>query len=304
MLSSTTDPIATTLDIWDLSKSVYDMAELALRVPDGITDSDLTDDDIELFRRIIAQEIPVSEHVTFNFAIEDAPISWREQAVRHRVGFKKSDNFAVDMFPEDGATFWSQSMRLLDMSGFATDKRYFTPESIKEQSHLQDVYDEAMMSIGDAYRYLVEEGVPLEDARNLVPVAATSRIMMTINLRALQHIIGKRGCWILQSSLWHPIIHGIIDELAYKIHPVFREMVHPPCISHGEFVGCTFKLENERRVDGSDELPVCPLYWTRYGPGKQEDPPFHIEMEKRIPAYASLWNQWKLPQTWDWEDRS
>lgn len=310
LLSSTENPIVTILDIWDLSKSPLDMDHVRLRMDGDLTDNDLTDEDIELFRRIMAQEIPVTEHVTFNFIVDDAPISWREQAVRHRVGFKKGDNYAVDMFPDDGATFWSQSMRLLDMSRFAENGAYHTPESVMDNDVAYEVYHTTMADIGSSYAELIRLGVPMEDARSLIPMAATSRLMMTVNLRALQHIVGKRGCWILQSSLWAPLIHGVIGELAEQIHPVFRELAHPPCVRGGKFVECVFKLENERRLPDAhgivpDPLPVCPLYWTseRHGDVLATNKWPTTNPEPRIPEYAELWNQPHLLQNWEWENR-
>ena len=117
-----------------------------------------------------------------------------------------------------------------------------------------------MMWIQSAYRKLVEVGIPMEDARGLVPLAATHRMTWTINLAALKHVVGKRGCWILQLGIWRPIIEGMIEALAEKFGEVFRTLISPPCLSGSKFKGCQFKLDNERRIQGEDEIPPCSLY--------------------------------------------
>lgn len=117
-----------------------------------------------------------------------------------------------------------------------------------------------MMWIQSGYRKLVEVGIPMEDARGLIPLAATHRTTWTLNLAALKHVVGKRGCWILQLGIWRPIIEGMIDALAEEYGVVFRKLISPPCIKGDKFNGCHFKLDNERRIQGEDEIPPCSLY--------------------------------------------
>lgn len=260
---------------------------------------------MEWFRGVMDQEIPVMESVTFTFMCEDVPISWREQAVRHRVGVQYGDAFMVDVIPEMNGSFWSQSHRLKDMSRFYNEGQFYVPESVASDTVASDVYRDTVWQIQEAYAKLVDRGIPAEDARNLLPLGATHRISMTINLRALKHIVGKRGCWILQAGIWAPIIESMIDELAAKVSPAFRSLVHPPCVSAGRFTECKFKVENERRVSGDDALPVCPLYWTSEVDAGFDFKPvvMSAELEARIPMYARLWDQPRLAETWKWEEK-
>lgn len=123
-----------------------------------------------------------------------------------------------------------------------------------------EFWQRQMMWIQSAYRKLVDVGIPMEDARGLIPLAATHRMTWTINLAALKHVVGKRGCWILQLGIWRPIIEGMIDALAEEFGEVFRTLISPPCLSGEKFKGCQFKLDNERRIQGEDEIPPCSLY--------------------------------------------
>ena len=117
-----------------------------------------------------------------------------------------------------------------------------------------------MQTIQEMYARWANE-IPLEDARELIPLGATSRLTWTLNLRTLQHIVGKRGCTILQLGLWGPVITGMIEELSRKVHPAFRALVTPPCMKGDKYTGCIFPEDNARRLDGRDRnLPVCPLF--------------------------------------------
>lgn len=303
LASCTEDPIGTIVRLWRASRETVPYEA----IDEARYSLEHNAEDLELFRNVVQLGLPVTENVVFNFVLEDVPISWREQAVRHRIGVHYGDNFGVDIVPDGGTgiTFWSQTMRVQDMSTFAEDGRYYTPDTILEHEEALSTYHQAMDDIEAAYYQLVGYGIPREDARQLIPLGATHRISMSINLRALQNIIGKRGCWISQSNLWMPVIRGMVDALAEEVHPIFREMVYPPCIEGGVFAGCKFKHENERRVDGRDAMPVCPLYWTHHvRPAPEEAvPPLFQEVQGRTPEYADLWGQPRLPETWAWESR-
>lgn len=308
LVSWTHKPIETVLSVWDASKSEEPLGDIFDHYfehseEQGISSGGIGAPEMALFERILDQQIPVAQFINFNFVLEDVPISWREQAVRHRIGVKYGDNYAVDIVPEADISFWSQSMRIQSMEDFASKGKYHTPESIKDSpnsSVAMAIYADAMRRIEDSYTALVEMGIPMEDARNLIPLGATHRISMNVNLQALKHIIGERGCWILQGSLWAPVIESMVSELAKKVHPIFRRLVAPPCVSGGVFNSCKFVEENIRRVDGRDALPVCPLYVTEHNVTLNIDQ--IVAMEKRIPEYATLWGQPRLYNTYAWQD--
>jgi len=126
------------------------------------------------------------------------------------------------------------------------------------------IYRDAMEKAAAAYTALVALDVPREDARNVIPLGATHRIVWKLNLSAIKHIVGKRSCWILQLGLWKPIIQGMISELC-KLNPAFRQLATPPCIQKNEFSKCLFCENNSARIEGDiDPLPPCPLYLNYY----------------------------------------
>lgn len=251
LLSHTNDPVETLCKVWAASRNNKPLG----KIDEGTAH--------KTFERVIDSKIPVAEMVDFVFLIEGVSVSLREQMVRHRVGTKVDSRIGCDIVPDlVDSTFWSQSMRILDIGDFAEKENYCMPDSVKNNCEgVQKEYQDSMHASAKAYRELVAMGVPLEDARNVVPLATTHRLVWKVNLASLMHIVGKRGCWILQLGLWKPVIEGMINELAEKVDPYFRNLILPPCVNKdGSFKGCSFKLDNQRRIDGEDEIPPCIIY--------------------------------------------
>lgn len=301
LVTSTQYPIETIYCLWQKSKGdgTFELTPEDVNAK-MVWDEKFNDEVIDIFRKVIAQQIPVSENVSFTFMLNNDPISHREQMVRHRIGVHFGDNFGVDIIPDQNkSSWWSQSMRIMDYSKFIESNKFFVPESVEQNSEAVKIYINTLEQIEKGYTQLVEQGIPMEDARNLLPLATTMDISWTINLSGLLHIIGKRSCWILQYGLWGYVIKSMVSELAEKIHPIFREMVLPPCFIEGKFNECTFKHENERRVDLRDTLPVCPLYYTHNMIDSMQkvysdiihETPTEVLMNRLLPKYAELWGK-------------
>ena len=286
-LTGTELPLETIYAVWQQSKN-----EDELVTPHQVKATVPEKDVVDLFQRVIAQQIPVSQHLRFIFILENVSVSWREQAVRHKVfGIVGPDRMGVDIVPDlDDSAWWSQSMRIMSMSEFAQQGRFRIADTIREVDGATERYREVMQQIENGYNDLVAMGVPMEDARDLIPLGAQHRISWDLSLRAMQHIIGTRSCWILQIGLWLPVIDGMVSELVSKVHPAFMELVNPPCIADGKFSGCTFCHENERRLDERDSLPLCPLYWN-YHVGRDKQVPMMDAIEKRAAIYRGFWHR-------------
>ena len=280
LISYTQDPVNLLYKIWQISKD-----EEPMMSNDKINQEEARN----LFRKIIAQEIPVGENIELIFLLENISIAWREHAVRHRIGTVVNDRIGADIIPDlSSSTFWSQSMRILPMNKFVDRGSFSIPDSVLENKKAKDLYIKTMKRIQDAYVELVDSfEIPMEDARNLIPVGATHRMTWKLNLSSFSKIIGKRSCWILQGGIWAPIIRQMIEEVK-KIDPVFLGFSQPPCFSCGEFRECVFKLENERRVSGDDKLPVCPLYLME-GHSCIPEHTEHLRDLKREHMYQELW---------------
>lgn len=279
LLSHTEYPLETVYSVWEASKS-----ENQLLTPEEVATTVKPAEVRKLFRAVIQQKIPVGEHVDFIFMLENVSVSWREQAVRHRIGTKISPervgaDMVMDVMPDlADSSWWSQSMRIQDMSKFADNLNYRVPQSIldhEKSEALLSGYMATMQSIQEMYRQLLAHDIPMEDARELIPLGAQHRISWKLNIGSLQHIVGKRGCWILQLGIWGPIITGMVKELVEKVDPIFAELVTPPCLKGDGFAGCIYHEENRRRYTGDDAHPPCPLHFKHHhiaeSGGKSED---------------------------------
>jgi thymidylate synthase ThyX len=304
LLSWTQQPLETVYSVWRASKTEKTLLS-PMEVSTIISKSEIED----TFRAIIAQRIPIGEHINFVFMLEGVSVSWREQAVRHRIGTHPSPerlgaDMTVDIMPNlHNSSWWSQSMRIQNMGRFYDDEMFRVPDTLKgkvvPREALNNGYDatllyyQTMSRIQDAYNSLVAAGVPLEDARELIPLGAQHRISWSLNMNSLQHILGERGCWILQLGIWGPIIKGMVRELATKIHPIFYEMISPPCMDGDEFNGCVYKEECKRRMNSEDNLPPCPLYvnYHYYPLFSNIEFPMVEEMKIRAEQYRNFWGR-------------
>lgn len=118
------------------------------------------------------------EHISFTFAIESVSRALLAQLTRHRVGFSYS----------------VQSQRYVKFGSDDKSKGfdYVVPKSVKEIGKT-DVFVECMCQIQAMYNKLRRLGIPAEDARSLLPNAATCNLVMTVNLRSLLDFYSKRG---------------------------------------------------------------------------------------------------------------
>ncbi|MCY9532947.1 FAD-dependent thymidylate synthase [Paenibacillus alvei] len=136
-----------------------------------------------LIRHIVASKhTSTLEHITYTFAIEGVSRSLLAQLTRHRVGFSYS----------------VQSQRYVrfgrgDKSG---GFEYVTPPSMSDKWKkgvcATGMYEQFIRTSQMYYDALREMGVPAEDARMVLPNAATCNIVMTMNLRALLDFYAKR----------------------------------------------------------------------------------------------------------------
>lgn len=133
------------------------------------------------------------EAVQFQFLLENVTRAFTHQLVRTRAAFfaQESLRFAV---VED----WTDRVPL--------------PPSIRPGSEAETKWDCAIENIAQAYHNLVNNGVPAEDARALLPHGITTRVMVVMNLRTLLHQAGLRLCTQAQFE-WRVVYAGIVKAL-------------------------------------------------------------------------------------------
>lgn len=149
------------------------------------------DDHIRLVKQIVSHgHTSTLEHVNFTFAVSGVSRALLAQLTRHRIGFAYS----------------VQSQR------YVREREMFdfiTPPSIEDTAE----YDKIMEEIYLGYKKLLDLGVKPEDARFVLPNAATTNITMTLNLRAFLDFYSKRN--ENTHAQWE--IAGFAEELKRKI---------------------------------------------------------------------------------------
>jgi thymidylate synthase (FAD) len=121
------------------------------------------------------------EHVSFSFAVEGVSRALTHQLVRHRL-----------------ASYSQQSQRYVNESGF----EYVLPPEIANIPEARDIFESFMEHTAATYgrlRELLQEqgrkgAKANEDARFVLPQAAESKIVVTMNCRSLLHFFELRCC--------------------------------------------------------------------------------------------------------------
>lgn len=145
------------------------------------------------------------EHASATFEISGVSRACTHQLVRHRI-----------------ASYSQESQRYVDMS----QPEYVVPPSVAADPEALAVWNQATAGIADAYRQLRERGVRKEDARFLLPNAAATRIVVTMNFRAWRHFIKERG--LNRAAQWEirEVANRILDILHQQAPSVFEDLVH------------------------------------------------------------------------------
>lgn len=150
----------------------------------------------------------VLEHIVFTFLIEDISRVTSHQLVRHRI-----------------ASYTQESQRYS-----TAEEDYVVPKSIMLKSELREKYESLLRKAYELYSEFLENNIPYEDARFILPQAVKTRILMTLNLRELLHIASLRLCNEAQWEI-REVVEKMIDEAA-KIIPelsVLKEELKKRC---------------------------------------------------------------------------
>lgn len=165
------------------------------------------------------------EHASFTFAIEGISRACSHQLVRHRL-----------------ASYSQQSQRYVsEHREQKTEDRpqtfdYIIPPSILEDKEAKKVFESFMLEAQRTYDFLVkklnEKGIKGEsanqDARFVLPNAAETKIIVTMNARELLHFFRIRCC---NRAQWE--IRQMAEKmlkLVKKVSPVIFQKAGPGCL--------------------------------------------------------------------------
>lgn len=148
------------------------------------------------------------EHVSYTFAIDGVSRALTHQLVRHRL-----------------ASFNQQSQRYVKFrDGLETVK----PSTVAENEEASTLFDQAVEAAVSAYTKLLEAGIPAEDARYLLPNAAETKIVVTMNVRELLHFFELRCCNRAQWEI-RELAHTMLELVRPTAPYVFMD-AGPSCV--------------------------------------------------------------------------
>lgn len=153
------------------------------------------------------------EHVSFTFGIEGVSRALLAQITRHRI-----------------ASFSVQSQRYVGQSGEDGIDYILPPEIEKLGDEYAKRFADQMDMMDKWYREWLEllgEGGK-EDARFVLPNAAATRMVVTMNARELNHFFALRCCnraqWEIRDVAWQML------KLAHEAAPALFDECGPECL--------------------------------------------------------------------------
>ena len=149
------------------------------------------------------------EHASYTFAVEGVSRALTHQLVRHRI-----------------ASFNQQCQRYVK---FKDGLEVVVPPTVAANEQTAAIFDEAIAGCIAAYEALLEAGIPAEDARYLLPNAAETKIVITMNVRELLHFFNLRCCNRAQWEI-REMAHKML-ELARPTAPYIFADAGAPCVS-------------------------------------------------------------------------
>lgn len=166
--------------------------------------------DREAFLRKILSlgHLSVLEHASFSFGIEGISRACSHQLVRHRI-----------------ASYSQQSQRYV-----SHEERFaaVTPPSVAERPELRARYEALLEEVHGVYRDLIKSGIPAEDARFVLPNAAATKLVLTMNARELLHFFNLRCCRRAQWEIRAMAVEMV--RLARRAAPLLFADAGPGCL--------------------------------------------------------------------------
>lgn len=154
----------------------------------------------------------VLEHLPLTFLIEDVSRVTEVQLVRHRIA--------------------SYSIRSGRYTKANNNKSWYQiPKSIKNNDSIVKLFTEMNENIYSFYTAMIEQGIPKEDARYILPQGLLTDIVVSMNARAFIEQCEKRLCKKAQWEIREMFTQ--MKECIKDIYPIVYEQLEPPCAKGG-----------------------------------------------------------------------
>ena len=141
-------------------------------------DEEMPDSEVERLLGFLRRRNHLSpfEHADFTFSVDGVSRALSHQLVRHRI-----------------ASYSQESQRYVNYMKVERSP-FVVPPTIIANEQAREVYDKAVEATLNAYREMVEAGIPPEDARYIFPNAVETKLVFTFNARSLFNFFEQRCC--------------------------------------------------------------------------------------------------------------
>lgn len=150
------------------------------------------------------------EHASFSFAVDGISRVCSHQLVRHR-----------------HASYSQQSQRYVAMESPSV----VVPPSVRENPESEKAFLHYAEAVHRAYKDMIAQGIPREDARYLLPHAWETRLVVTMNARELHHFFRLRLCRRAQWEI-RELARLMLREVR-KVAPGLFQLAGPDCVTLG-----------------------------------------------------------------------
>lgn len=151
----------------------------------------------------------IAEHCNYTFSVEGVSRVLLAQLTRHRI-----------------ASFSVQSQRYCGVK-----PEWVMPPSIAADADRAERYKVICTACYCSYTALIDQGVPEEDARYIIPQGVTCNLQMTMNARELMHFFSLRCCnraqWEIREMAWEML------RLCREAAPELFRHAGPGCLTGG-----------------------------------------------------------------------
>lgn len=195
----------------NMLKTVYTACRTCYSADYPINIYNSTDDEekmLKLIERVISSgHFSTIEHIQVSFAIANVSRACTHQLVRHR-----------------HVSFSQKSQRYVKEKG---QFDYIIPPTIEKNPELKEKFETFMGEISKIYTEFTEAGIPAEDARFVLPNAAASSMVASLNLREMIHLANLRLCTRAQYEI--RILVKAMCEALLAEEPWLKSYLVPKC---------------------------------------------------------------------------
>lgn len=175
----------------------------------------------QAFKDIVSTKLQTPlEMVHTLWLLKDVTRAFTHQLVRYRVG----------------TSFVQESMRFLGMknvfkiliTGEASDT--WIRNAVEEEDNYSnsDLYRSACIDSIISYVTMIENGVPSEDARGVLPTNILTSIYFDCSFRTLQGIFPQRLCCQAQQGEWQPILLEMRKQIKEDMGEEMEKLLRAP----------------------------------------------------------------------------